>query len=183
MNAKEKLIESFFNLLSVKDFNSISISELCKVANVHRSTFYSYFDNLYELLEASKEFALKKFSNQFNIDIVNLNDDLMTFDILTLYLSFIKKNKNLYVAYFTNAEILSSNKSFSSLYENIILPRALKQGLEDENKLKYITLFFVGGITNIIKQWIDNNFNDSVEYLANIIIELKDNSINIKKEK
>ena len=59
MNAKEKLLDAFFNLLSIEEFNAISVSELCVVAKVHRTTFYAYYDNTFELLLDAKNQALK----------------------------------------------------------------------------------------------------------------------------
>ncbi len=178
MNSKEKLIESFFNLLSVKDFNSISISELCKVANVHRSTFYSYFDNLYELLEEAKNYAVNYFMQGFDKSIKD-DEDYLTFDILVQYLSFIKDNKNLYIAYFTNSQILSSDKSLDEIFKYIIMPISKKRGAKDQRKVVYTALFYIGGITNIIKHWLDNGFKESVEYIASIIVDVRNSNKDI----
>lgn len=39
MNSKEKLINGLLELLNIKDFMDITISELCIVSKVHRTTF------------------------------------------------------------------------------------------------------------------------------------------------
>ena len=64
MSAKEKLITSLFDLLTTKNFLDINVSEVCKIAKVHRTTFYAYYDNLVELLVDSKDYALKKFKDE-----------------------------------------------------------------------------------------------------------------------
>lgn len=58
MTAKEKLITSLFDLLTIKNFLDINVSEVCQIAKVHRTTFYAYYDNLVELLVDSKDYAL-----------------------------------------------------------------------------------------------------------------------------
>lgn len=42
MNAKEKMINALFELLSIKDFIEINVSEVCMIAKIHRTTFYAY---------------------------------------------------------------------------------------------------------------------------------------------
>lgn len=49
-NTKHKIERAFLELLENKDFDDISISEICTGANIHRSTFYSHYFNTVELL-------------------------------------------------------------------------------------------------------------------------------------
>ena len=39
MNAKEKMIKALFELLSIKDFIEINVSEVCMIAKIHRTTW------------------------------------------------------------------------------------------------------------------------------------------------
>ena len=46
----ERLIrDSFHSLLAEKDFEEISIKELCEKAQINRKTFYAHYDSLEEL--------------------------------------------------------------------------------------------------------------------------------------
>ena len=94
-------------------------------------------------------------------------------------LSFIKDNKNLYIAYFTNGQILSSDKSLDEIFKYIIMPISKKRGAKDQRKVLYCALFYIGGITNIIKHWLDNGFKESVEYIASIIVDLRNSNKDI----
>ena len=42
--------EALFTLLQRQSFESISVQSLCNAANYPRSTFYNYFDDIYDLL-------------------------------------------------------------------------------------------------------------------------------------
>ena len=97
MSAKEKLITSLFDLLTIKNFLDINVSEVCKIAKVHRTTFCAYYDNLVELLVDSKDYALKKFKEENKIKSDDL--DYLSMEVLVPYLSFIKKYPNYYKAY------------------------------------------------------------------------------------
>ncbi len=48
---KQALINSFFQLVSIKDFEKITIADIAKGAQVNRATFYAHFNDKYELLD------------------------------------------------------------------------------------------------------------------------------------
>jgi len=50
-HTKQSLIEAFVQLVNQKDFEKITIADLTKIAKVNRSTFYSHFNDKYELLD------------------------------------------------------------------------------------------------------------------------------------
>lgn len=54
---------ALFELLEIKDFQDISVSELCNKAGVNRSTFYSHYDNTQKLLQETYNNFLKTFSS------------------------------------------------------------------------------------------------------------------------
>ncbi len=41
--------EAFMELRKIKPLEKISIKELCEMANINKSTFYSHYENIYEL--------------------------------------------------------------------------------------------------------------------------------------
>ncbi|NOU85306.1 TetR family transcriptional regulator [Paenibacillus sp. LMG 31460] len=48
---KQSLIKAFFNLVSKKDFEKITIADITKGAQVNRATFYTHFNDKYDLLD------------------------------------------------------------------------------------------------------------------------------------
>lgn len=48
---KQALIKAFFQLVSKKDFEKITIADITKVAQVNRATFYAHFHDKFELLD------------------------------------------------------------------------------------------------------------------------------------
>ncbi|WP_153055230.1 TetR/AcrR family transcriptional regulator, partial [Streptococcus suis] len=48
-SAKTKLQQALILLLDEEEFGRISVSKICKEAGVHRSTFYHYYDNQFDL--------------------------------------------------------------------------------------------------------------------------------------
>lgn len=48
---KKNLVEAFLNIYAEKDISGISVKEIAEHAGYNRSTFYSYFDNVQDVLD------------------------------------------------------------------------------------------------------------------------------------
>lgn len=49
---KRAIKEAFIELRKTKPLEKISIKELCQMADINKSTFYSHYENIYELSDA-----------------------------------------------------------------------------------------------------------------------------------
>ena len=58
--------QALIELLNKKDFEFITVKEICKKAGVNRSTFYLHYETLQDLLEECVENSNKKFIEYFN---------------------------------------------------------------------------------------------------------------------
>lgn len=75
--------DSFLELIQDKPYSKISIKELCKVADISRSTFYLHFKSINDVLNAILDYVIKmtspdylKISN-FSIDYLKENESLI----------------------------------------------------------------------------------------------------------
>ena len=53
--------EAFILLLDKKDYEYITVKEICAKAGVNRSTFYLHYETINDLLEESLEFLIGDF--------------------------------------------------------------------------------------------------------------------------
>lgn len=66
MFAKENIIIAFWEIYREKSINKITIKELMDKAGYHRSVFYTYFKDIYDLLEQEQEdFFIQNILNCF----------------------------------------------------------------------------------------------------------------------
>ena len=63
--------EALLFLLEKKDFEFISVKEICDKAGVNRSTFYLHYENMNDLLIETIELINKKFNDSFNNKVVD----------------------------------------------------------------------------------------------------------------
>ena len=102
-NTAKKMDKALISLLEEKSFEYITISEICKKANVNRSTFYLHYENMVDLLNETARFLLDGFISYFGderksivkkiegstLDELNFISD----QYLHPYLSYIKENR------------------------------------------------------------------------------------------
>ena len=65
-NTAIRMDEAMINILGKKDFQYITVKEICEKAGVNRSTFYLHYENTRDLLEESVEYMNNHFLTYFS---------------------------------------------------------------------------------------------------------------------
>ena len=60
--------------------------------------------------------------------------------------------------------------SYNDLEKNVLIPILRRYNIS-EKEMKYILKFYIQGIIAIVKEWVNNNCNESVEVIEKIIIK------------
>ena len=71
-NTAVKMDAALMSLLEKKDFEYITVKEVCAEAGVNRSTFYLHYENTRDLLEESIELMQKRFLSYFEHDAAEM---------------------------------------------------------------------------------------------------------------
>ncbi len=91
-NTKKMLANTLISLMKKKSLSKISISEIVKICQINRKTFYYHFADIYELLEWHLEQEIDPL-----IDTTNLLNPLDDFDkIFKISSDFLENNTYLY---------------------------------------------------------------------------------------
>lgn len=176
-NTAIKMDKAFLDLLAEKDFEYITVKDICKRAGVNRSTFYLHYETVADLLDESVEYMsngfLKYFSeNDIGLKINNSPLDELIFikpDYIIPYLSYIKDNKKLFQTAVLHSGTLQLDKNYKKLFEYVFSP-ILMQFDVPENERHYTMAFYINGIIALIMEWLKNNCRESIEDIADIII-------------
>ena len=65
-NTASYMDEALLYFLEQKEFEFITVKEICKKAGVNRSTFYLHYENMDDLLEETISYVNKKFMSKFD---------------------------------------------------------------------------------------------------------------------
>ena len=78
-NTAAKMDEALIALLEKKDFDYISVKEICEAADVNRSTFYLHYSDIYNLLDEVENDMLKEIKHIIETHPMGEKDNTFTF--------------------------------------------------------------------------------------------------------
>lgn len=169
--------KAFLDLLAEKDFEYITVKEICKRADVNRSTFYLHYETIADLLNESVEYISNDFQKYFSQnDIISKINSLPLEELIFIkpdyiipYLSYVKDNKKLFQTAVLHSGTLQFDKAYKRMFEYIFSPILMRFDIP-ENERQYTMAFYINGIIALIMEWLKNDYRESVEDIANIII-------------
>ncbi len=151
--------------------SKISVSELCAIAEVNRSTFYKYYDGPEALFGEIEE---KFFSELSAFMIPNVNADIATgMREMCSYLSQKKRIARIVINSNVNPNFPEKLFSLPALRNSadIFLKQCFGKRL-NEKQTKYIYLFFVYGGYNLMRVWLNSENAEPYEEIADTIVTL-----------
>lgn len=173
----EKMHNALITLLNKKDFELITVKEICELAGVNRSTFYLHYDNSYDLLKETIEAVYKDFFSRFSADgykEINLKEKsdeelfLITPKYLMPYLEFVEDNRKLFSIMYEKNEMMGAKKLYEKWFKEIFGPILTRFGVSQENQT-FIMIFYLNGIIGIINEWLARDCKESKETIISII--------------
>ncbi len=161
--------QALLEILEKKDFEYITIKEVCQRAGVNRSTFYLHYENMDDLLKETIRYLGEEFQTYFSD--VERRDSLylVTPDYLVPYLTFIREHARAFHTAISKQSVLASQDSMNVISKNVIGPVLDAYGVAEDRR-PYIVSFYVEGIIAIIKCWLDGGCQDSIEFIVDLIV-------------
>ena len=151
VKTKKILFISLLNLMKIKNFEKIKISDICEESLINRSTFYAHYEDKYELLidlfEERKLSLLKVLEDNEN----KAFSKKYLMELLSILIDHIEENKEIYSA------ILANNRN-GILIDFLIdaIEKDVSERLKNNSEIKIsdlpldiIVKFYAGGLINI----------------------------------
>ena len=159
---KTYLANALLELLKIKSFDNIKVTEICDKALVHKTTFYNHFDDKYELLN----YLLLKIHNEIS-EQSKQDEGIINYylSISKYYIRYIKNNPELFKSIITNDNNVSLNL-FQRLYVKDIEKRIDKFSNIPVN---YAAHFYVSAVLAVISEWFICGMQADEETLLNDI--------------
>ena len=188
-NTAIKMDEALITLLEKKEFEYITIKEICSVAGVNRSTFYLHYENTYDLLKETTEYIINKHLSYYGINKHSIcleyenceNGDLIfiTEKYLTPYLTFIKENQRIFKVSIRHFNSFNMGEVYDQMFNHIFNP-ILERFHVPQKERSYLMKFYLTGVFAVIMEWLDGDCSDDIGAISKIITDcvMGDRSIN-----
>lgn len=153
----QKIEQVLIEFLQTKQLNQISVSDICKKADLNRSTFYANYVDIFEVADTIREKLEAEVSELYKDEMTegfNSNNYLLLFQ-------HIKENQIFYRTYF--------KLGYDEKYKIWQYDHDLAQKHFGDNFIEYHMEFFKSGLTRIIKIWLQNGCKETPEEMFEII--------------
>ncbi len=165
VKTKRAIKEAFAKLLTQKDINDITISDIAAEANINRKTFYNYYDGIYEVV------------GEIEDDIVRLIDKEVTGigfqnSLQSPYLIFEKLTKviNTDTDFFGYLLGMNANVSLESKIADLLKSKFKMFVLQDveisELRLNLMTEFIISGMVAVYRRWFNSDRSEPIETIS-----------------
>lgn len=159
--SQEKIEKTFLQLVQTKEIENITVSDICKISNLNRSTFYANYIDIYDLVEKVKDRMASEFANMYTDNLYQPSHN-HSFDNYLKMFKHIKENQLFYKTYFK-----LESSTFISPIKQFDTESAKKY--YDNKHIDYHIEFFRAGLNAVIKKWLNDNCKESPEEIAEII--------------
>ena len=158
--SQEKIERIFVELIQEKNLAEITVTDICKKANLNRSTFYANYLDVYDLADKIKE-RLEQDVNDLYLDEklnqYNSNDFSKIFRL-------VKENPLFFKTYFKLE--FDSTDTFKQNYQYDT--HQAKEFYNDEY-IDYHIEFFKAGFNAILKKWLNDGCAEPIEDMCKIL--------------
>lgn len=173
----ERMDEALLSLLSEKNFEQITVRDLCARAGVNRSTFYLHYENTADLLAE----AVEMIHDRYRKSIPDLkpaaagiaaqpkeNLFFMTDRWLLPWLNFVKENRRIYQAIHTQMNVFGVERAYQQFFRSVFSPVLSRYGVAAERH-EYMMEFYRHGLVAVMLRWVESDCRESVAEIAEIM--------------
>ncbi|MCD8118007.1 MAG: TetR/AcrR family transcriptional regulator [Lachnospiraceae bacterium] len=172
-----RMVKAFLDILETKDFEYITVREICAKAGVNRSTFYLHYETMNDLLEESAEYISDTMSGYFeeeaqvqNVAAMDKKDlYFINARYLTPWLTSIKENRRLFQAALKNGHTIGMDRYTDMLKRDILAPVMQRHGIALEDT-EYVIAYYLEGILAMMNLWVKNNCDKDIEDMVELIM-------------
>lgn len=164
---KNVIKETLISLLSEKKINKITVTEVCKIADINRATFYRYYLDIYDLYDHMEQEFLDELKEATKVNHV---DTVYTFseEILDVLL----RNKQLVkVLFSSNGNLNFLNEILEISYNKCIL-KWTEDSISVNEQSEYASVFIFNGALGVVNYWVKNDFDKEISEIAQTIQQL-----------
>ena len=165
---KQAIRDGFLRLLAEKPIEKISVTEICREADINRGTFYAHYSDVDDLLHQLEDDLLRRLDDVGSRHNARQSDG-KTFRYLTDLFTLASEYSDIfYTLYCRSGDSEFQDKIFNKLkYQYLYEFLSIFGGSESE-KLDYCASFIVAGMCTLVKVWIENGMRETPEEMARL---------------
>lgn len=148
---KKVVQETVLDLLESKPINNITVTEVCKKADVNRTTFYRYYEDIYHCVDDIELDFLNSVDTPEKVEPTSALESLLT-------------------AFYNEKKL--SNLVFVEGKTRILERMQNSMNQNGKNLDQYQSAYLMSGMQSIMKIWVKNGMKETPSELTQVIIKI-----------
>ena len=167
----ERIIRTVYDLMTreQRPIGKITVREICEQAQIHRSTFYAHYRDVYDLVEKVEQNMSRQLTETF---FRKLDEKAPARDCFSEIFAFIRQHREFYLYYLSE----SRQAGVLQLAWDTVRERATAAGADAESfgagseaEMAYHGVFFLVGMTAVVRMWLQNGCREAPEELYGLL--------------
>ena len=163
---EDRIVDAFLSLLKEREPEKITVSQLCAVCHINRSSFYLHFTDVYALMV-----EIDRRLSQYLGELFSSGKDEWNIGRrFTRFFSFGGEHRDFYRVYLDRCR---DSRLFNAALGDVALRNverlAGEMGFTSENELRYHQTFFKAGLASMLREWIAGGCRETPEEMGDIL--------------
>ncbi len=165
---KRMLKDALLDLMEVKSLTSVKVSDLCKLADVNRSTFYSYYDDITGLLKEIEDDVIDKIPDS-DLSKKSIELDRHIIEDFTMFFKYVRDHSRDF-----SILLQVGDMHFSESLMQAVMERFPKPMKETNNPLltRWGFMYATNGVIGLMQEWIKEDFPLSNQAFAELVLQM-----------
>ena len=164
--SKQMLKNALLNLLEEKDIRKVTVYELCREAQINRTTFYRYYGSIYDVIDEIKDEFFR------SMEELMLKEDVSSMQTLEATLVYARQNRRLILILMS---VYPQNPVLEELMQRSSIQDQIRQSCFRELdgwQQEYAATYAIYGSYEIIAKWLTTENDISAHQIASLIMEI-----------
>ena len=145
---KKLLRQALTRLMQQKDFQSITVTDVVREADINRGTFYAHYRDVYDLREQIEAEMITDFRAM--IAVLRPSEAATLQPVLTRAMDYLEENREIVTALIRVSAAEGFRKKMIGVLEECRLDVIRHRSMEDV----YVARFLATGIVGMLEKWI-----------------------------
>ena len=170
IKTKKSIQSTLVSMMKENSYQEISVSNLCRNADIGRGTFYLHYNDIYEVVQELEDSILESFKDLVFLYFEDENTQGLQ-SLITKCLYWIKENPDMFRVF-----ILPSNYGFAERFENYAIDLFYFHNLkyhpsQSSIETRYTISRDFYGILGTTRNWFKDEMPISPETMSKLFIE------------